>query len=356
MCLIQACIASGPNFDVFDRFNLENSKTYESAGHFEMRRTIFMNNYNKMIEHNERYEAGEVSWWKKIHPDMDLTDEEWSTKRLSGGLPIYNNQTHFGASTMDSASLVELAKTNKNPEEFDWVSKGAVSSVKDQASCGSCAAFAVIGAVESCYSILTGEMDDDLSEQHLVDCAYHHVVEDDEGSWEATGCSGAWPVAYMDWLLDEYNQEEAGYKYVSGKTHHHMDCTPKKHNYHKEAHVSGMENIWNTDEKAMESLLQINPVVTVLMATSDWSSYGGGVLVDSICCDAATDDQCVYFLNHAVLVVGYGHDNESGLDYWLIKNSWGTRFGEDGYLKLKKGTGHCGIGYLNQNIPKCAIN
>lgn len=57
--------------------------------------------------------------------------------------------------------------------------------------------------------------------------------------------------------------------------------------------------------------------------------------------------------NHAVLVVGYGTDEASGQDYWLVKNSWSTRFGEQGYFKIKRGVGHCGFGWQSNNVPIC---
>merc|ERR1719319_828165 len=117
--------------------------------------------------------------------------------------------------------------------------------------------------------------------------------------------------------------------------------------------VTGFTNKWYTNENDMENMLQINPVVTAVSATNNWGSYGGGVLDDNLCCNAATDSQCVYNLNHAVLVVGYG--TQGGQDYWLIKNSWGTSWGESGYFKLKRGTGHCVLVLWNrpsQNVKQ----
>jgi len=351
--LIGACLSS--SLDVFRSFNLEHGKTHKSDADYEMRRAIFMKNYNTVLEHNKRYEAGETSWWMKIHPDMDMTEEEWSNKYL-GGLPHYDQDTVFSPSVMDPSHKAKLDQLKEAPKEWNWVDQGKVSSVKDQGQCGSCAAFSVTGSVESCFAILTGEMDDDLSEQHIVDCAYGHIFSDDYGSWSANGCNGAWPVAYTDWLSNEYNQEEAGYHYTSGSTGTHYNCRAKDDNKHTAAHVTGHTNLWFTEELDMEQMLTINPVNTAVQATNHWSWYGGGVLDDSYCCNAATDSNCVYQLNHAVLVVGYGHDAASGMDYWLIKNSWTKRWGEDGYVKLKKGTGHCGVGALNQNIPTCAEN
>merc|ERR1711962_1268793 len=197
--------------------------------------------------------------------EMDLTEAEWLAKRV-GGLPYYDNTTVF-LDTLNEEVLLKMSKVEKTPRDFNWVDRGGVSSVKNQAQCGSCAAFAAVGAIESCTKITVGNMADDLSEQHLLDCAYNHVV-------------------------------------------------------------------------------------TAVQANSDWSYYNGGVLDSRQCCNAASDSSCIYNLNHAVLVVGYGR--QSGQDYWLIKNSWGRSWGENGFVKVKKGTGHCGVGSLHQTVPTCA--
>merc|ERR1711970_1493546 len=300
--------------DAFHSFTLQYSKDYPSQEERELRRAVFMRNYESVMEHNKRYEAKEVSWFKKIHADSDLTLEEWKNKRLSSGIPHIDENTKVEDS-LDARiqSKLDAMKGQSRLREFDWLSQGAVSSVKDQGRCGSCAAFSAVGSIESCFKIQSGSMNDDLSEQHLLDCGYNHEYIDDEGSWGADGCDGAWPQAYYDW----------------------------------------MQNKWYTDEQDMETLVQINPVSTSVQATTTWYDYAGGVLDDPQCCDAAYDSECVYNLNHAILVVGYGYDDYSGEYYWLIKNSWADWWGDRGFLKLKKGTGHCGVGSLHQTIPTC---
>ena len=87
---------------------------------------------------------------------------------------------------------------------------------------------------------------------------------------------------------------------------------------------------------------------------SYFGDYGGGVYDDSRCCEATTDPDCIWTLNHEITVVGYGQ--EAGMDYWLIKNSWGRGWGDSGYMKIKRGTGHCGIGNQHVIQPYCAAN
>merc|ERR1712058_214819 len=109
---------------------------------------------------------------------------------------------------------------------------GKVSSVKDQGQCGSCAAFAAMGAIEAC-SAINSVMADDLSEQHILDCAYGHEFIDAGYVWGADGCDGAWPETYLDWLRSEdtYNQEESAYSYTSGYTGDVTRCNPSSSGY-----------------------------------------------------------------------------------------------------------------------------
>jgi len=337
--------------EIFLGFSQHFNKEYRNPGELMKRRAIFNENHKKMVEHNKRYAAGEVSWSMGMTDEMDLTEAEWLAKR-TGGLPYYDNTTVF-LDTLNEEVLFKMSQVKKTPREFNWVDQGGVSSVKNQAQCGSCAAFAAVGAIESCTKITVGNMADDLSEQHLLDCAYNHVFTDGSGSWGCYGCDGAWPQGYIDWITDEnsYNQEESAYPYTSGRTGDVTSCRPSSSGYNKNFRVTGMHNQWFTNEMDMETMLLQNPVVTAVQANSDWSYYNGGVLDSRQCCNAASDSSCIYNLNHAVLVVGYGR--QSGQDYWLIKNSWGRSWGENGFVKVKKGTGHCGVGSLHQTVPTC---
>jgi Papain family cysteine protease len=348
--LVASALASEDHFLDFTR---EFGKRYTKAAEMIKRRDIFLANYEKMVQHNARYEAGLETWAMKVYEDMDLTEEEWADKYLSG-LPAYDNNTVF-LEDLHPDMLTKLENQEPGLKEFSWVSSGAVSSVKNQAQCGSCAAFSAVGAIESCFYLATGVMFDDLSEQHLLDCAFNHYYNDNSGSWGAFGCDGAWPQAYLDWLLTKgpWNQKEQSYPYTSGSSGQVTSCHPTTGGFHTAAMVTGMYNKWYTNENDMEAVVMINPTSTSLQATNNWGGYSHGVLNDPACCNQNTDPNCRMNLNHAILVVGFGHDAATGLDYWLIKNSWGKTWGENGYLKLKRGTGHCGVGTLHHTIPYC---
>lgn len=345
---IGCVVATSSEFSSFHNYAKNFGKSYADAKEASYRRSIFEQNNAKIVEHNKKYAAGEVTWFMKMYEDMDLTEQEFMHKRT--GLPSMTAD-FTPVDQLDSVIEAKVAALGPAPKEWSWVSSGMVSSVKNQAQCGSCAAFAALGAIESCFMINNADKADDLSEQHLLDCAYNHQVTDSDGTWGAFGCDGAWPNAYLDWIQGNYNQEESSYPYTSGRSGDVGKCSPSNNGAHQASMVTGFQNKWYTEENDMETMLQINPVVTAVLATNNWGGYGGGVLDDYLCCDAATDSSCVYNLNHAVLVVGYG--TEGGQDYWLIKNSWGKSWGENGFFKLKRGTGHCGVGALEQAVPRC---
>jgi len=354
LLVLSALIGFSLAADPFLLFARQFGKNYGSTEELSMRREIFLSNYQDMLDHNTAYEAGELSWSRKVTEFYDLTHDELLLAR-GLGLPYYDESTKF-EDIEDPAFMQKLEEVQGKsaPAEWSWVDQGGVSSVKNQAQCGSCAAFATIATIDTCFWIQTGSLFDDLSEQHLMDCANGHFYNDDNGAWGAFGCNGAWPPAYFDWIVNHnggrlQTESSCPYKAVD-KT-----CRDSNSGDYSSAHVTGQYNIWNSDEEKMKTLVLINPVATSIQA-SYLSDYDQGVYDDSRCCEQSTDPSCRYNLNHSVNVVGYGHDAQTGKDYWLVKNSWGDWFGENGFFKIKRGTGHCGVGSMDISTAYCAPN
>jgi len=332
----------------FLNFAKTYNKKYATTEEYAKRREIFFNNYNDMLRHNQEYEEGKVSWWRKMTEDYDITHEEWMAKMNLGMPPLDESIMH---NTVDEAMEARI-KLGAAPDSWSWVDQGAITSIKDQKQCGSCAAFAAIAAIDTCFYFASNDLYDDLSEQHLMDCANGHYSYDDEGAWGAFGCDGAWPQAYYDWLINNNGgrvEKEDCAPYHAQDKHCHDDDSCD----YKGAKITGFYNKWHTTDEEMKELVYIAPVATTVYA-SYFGDYGGGVMDDSRCCEAVSDPNCIWTVNHEITVVGYG--NEGGKDYWLVKNSWGKNWGMNGYLKIKRGTGHCGIG--NQHIiqPYCEAN
>ena len=190
--------------------------------------------------------------------------------------------------------------------EKDWRNEG--NDVKDQASCGSCWAFAATATIEYIASI-QNKKKIDVSEQELVDCATSAA------GYSNNGCNGGWYNWAWDYVADKGGLvEQSKYKY------HAKDetCNPGD-NERYGAIEKGHTNLGNNANlNTIRSAVNTHPVAMAAYA-SNWSSYTGGIF------------KCGFYfqVNHAITIVGYTDE------YWLVRNSWGKRWGEDGYMKLK---------------------
>jgi len=343
LCLFCGSLAM---IDPFLDWSRQHGKAYQTRAELIKRRSIFEKNHQDILEHNKKFEAGEVTWSRKLTEYSDLTTEEFVSLRT--GLPKYDNSSFN--TVQDPSFLKRLEEVRSNaPTEFSWLSQGGITSIKNQAQCGSCAAFSVIAVLDTCFWQARGALYDDLSEQHIMDCAYNHYVNDNEGSWGAFACDGAWPNAYLDYLKTQqngYTETERSYPYEARLG----NCRASSGSYYTDAWTTGFYNKWYSSEAEVRDLVLVNPVSTSIDA-SYLSDYSGGIYDDRRCCDADTDPNCIYNLNHAVTIIGYG--TEGGQDYWLIKNSWGSWFGENGFFKIKRGVGHCGVGRLHATSAYC---
>ncbi|OCT99669.1 cathepsin O isoform X1 [Xenopus laevis] len=204
------------------------------------------------------------------------------------------------------------------PLRFDWRDKNFVTPVKNQLSCGACWAFSVVGAVESAYAI-KGHTLEELSVQQVIDCSYLD-----------SGCNGGSTDSALKWLnqtktklvrASEYNfKAQTGFCHYFPKTDFGVSI-----NGYKTQDFSGGE------ESMMKKLIHLGPLVVIVNAIS-WQDYLGGIIQHH--CSSGTP-------NHAVLVTGY--DKTGDTPYWIVKNSWGTSWGADGYVFIKMGGNICGI-------------
>jgi C1A family cysteine protease len=213
------------------------------------------------------------------------------------------------------------------PDSVDWVDKGAVTSVKNQGQCGSCWTFSATGAIESAYYLKYGKLLD-FSEQELVSC--------DSGSM---GCKGGLMDQAFDWVETRKGLcSESDFPYVSGSgtAPKCKQCKPIPG-----SQVDHYVDVPVDDENALMSAVAQQPIAVAIEADQiAFQMYKSGILTG----------KCGSKLDHGVLVVGYGTDKESGIDYWKVKNSWGSEWGESGYIRLQRGkvtpwnhSGECGI-------------
>lgn len=210
------------------------------------------------------------------------------------------------------------------PSEWDWRDYGVVSPVKNQGTCGSCWAFSSAGAVESAYAIATNKSVVSLSEQELIDCA------------SKDGCGGGFMDNAFHWIETHKGLcLEKEYPYI-GRDGVCKRCTPM-------VRVKDYVDVPKNSHDALLKALLKQPIAIAIEADQyAFQMYRGGVM----------KGRCGTNLDHGVLLVGYG--TEDGDDYWLIKNSWGVEWGDNGYIKIlrthERGPGHCGI-YLQASYP-----
>lgn len=206
-------------------------------------------------------------------------------------------------------------------DSVDWRSKGAVNAVQNQASCGSCWAFSAATTLESEHFIKTNKLLK-FSEQQFVDCA---------GSFGNYGCNGGFQAGAFNYAAANYLMSETSYPY-KGKD---QTC---KYNSRSNTGVKATSNKQVRPANqiaAMKTAIAQQPVSVLVEADrSAFQNYSGGIMNSSAC---GTN------LDHATAVVGYG--TSSGTDYWIMRNSWGSWWGDQGYMKIAmvEGKGICGV-------------
>lgn len=307
---------------VFDDWRQAFDKKYDTIEEEYNRFGIFIQNLQKIAMWNTNSEN-----LASLRPNQftDLTSDEFvkyvhgkNGKCFSGGRPKYTiggktNQKHLEAATTTF------------PASIDWTTQGVVTPVKNQGQCGSCWAFSATGSIECRYAIAHGVLNS-LSEQQLVDCSMS------EGN---LGCDGGEMDNAFKYVEKEgglCSETEYPYKGVDGK------CNAANCGTKYDPIVSYID-VTKQDESALEAAA-VSGCVSVAIEADQFAFqyYSSGVLTGT----------CGTNLDHGVLVVGYG--TESGTEYWKVKNSWGTSWGEDGYVLICKDCGK------NGNQGECGIN
>jgi len=280
-----------------------------SASEETHRFTVFQHNIVKIAKLNAKNSGVKFA----VNQFADLTAAEFKKKYVNGG--------HIGPNV--AGDHLSYPTTGSLPDSVDWRNKGAVTAVKNQGQCGSCWAFSSTGVLESFYFINNGQLLS-FSEQQIVDCA------SDAGQ----GCGGGWPYLAIDYAAKYGLETEEDYPYNAKDNTCKYDAS-KAHKI-----CSGHKMVLPKSSAQLKAALVANPVSVVIEADQDvFQFYSSGVI--STGCGASID--------HAVLAVGY--QKVGALEAFIVKNSWSSNWGSDGYVyistiqKFNGGQGACGILY-----------
>jgi hypothetical protein len=227
------------------------------------------------------------------------------------------------------------------PDSFNWCDLGGCTPIRNQGGCGSCWAFAAVGPVE-CNILIRDGHSVDLSEQWLVSCT------------DAGSCDGGWHTEAFEYFLEDGPTDPCGdngavleqyFPYVAWDAP--CEC-PYPHDYFLNRWaLIGQGNNVPPPFFIKQAILDHGPVAVALSVNSAFQAYNGGVF------NSNSDGQ----INHAVTLVGWD-DNQGAAGVWYLRNSWGTGWGEDGYMRIEYGCSQVGYAaaYVDYGVPDCNGN
>ena len=297
---------------LFEDFMKSHGKTYKSTKEKQNRFKIFKQNL-KIIDELQTFERGTAVYGVTMF--ADLTPKEFKARYL-GFRPDLKQENDI---PLQQAEIPDIDL----PPKFDWREYDAVTPVKDQGHCGSCWAFSVTGNVEGQYAIKHKKLLS-LSEQELVDC--DRLDE---------GCEGGYMVnAYKSIETLGGLELETDYPYDARDERCHLYKNKAK------VQVVSAINITSDENKMAQWLVKNGPISVAINADAMQFYIGGVSHPFNFLCNPKN-------LDHGVLIVGYGMSKyplfKKELPYWIIKNSWGRRWGEQGYYRVYRGDGTCGV-------------
>ncbi|XP_054476938.1 cathepsin S, ortholog2, tandem duplicate 1 [Anoplopoma fimbria] len=316
LMLVSLCVGAAAMLDSrldnhWELWKKTQEKEYRNEVEDVRRRELWEKNLMLITMHNLEASMGLHTYDLSMNHMGDLTQEEM--------LQSYATLTPPTGIQRAASAFVGTSGANA-PDSMDWREKGCVTSVKMQGSCGSCWAFSAAGALEGQLAKTTGKLVD-LSPQNLVDCS---------SKYGNHGCNGGFMHQAFLYVRDNQGiDSDASYPYVGLSQQCHYNAA------YRAANCSGYAFLPEGDEGSLkDALATIGPISVAIDATRPtFAFFRSGVYNDA---------SCTQKVNHGVLAVGYG--TLGGVDYWLVKNSWGKKFGDQGFIRMARNKNNqCGI-------------
>ena len=288
--------------DMYNEFIVKFNKTYDKHN---------IDIYQKNIEYIDYINNQNLSYTLEENQFTDFINKS-GTKLI-----IDNNGEYYNFSDKDEI-----------PINYDWRNKNKLTNVKNQLDCGSCWAFSTTGSIEALVAIKTDVLHN-ISEQQLVDCS---------SSYGNNGCNGGSMDNGFKYVIDNGLCSEKTYPYTAQQG----NCE----SCDKVVSIDNFKDLTPNDEKSLKRAVYNQPVSVAIQANlKSFQLYSGGIY---------SDEDCGTQLDHGVLLVGYGYDLLHDMDYWIIKNSWGPNWGENGYIRILRNyqmpQGLCGVAMI-PSIP-----
>lgn len=356
-------VSAVPTLLNFEEWKLKFNKQYD-AKDLLFRKANFEASKLYVQQHNSKYLAGQSSFWMDLNQFSDLSDSEWAARffedvdREEDALDIltgsYSCQSTYKGNN-NAAECIDCQPSADNPQEsvYYWqdakynnANQVMVTGIKDQGSCGSCWAFAAAAVMEAqlClqnyYNCSTWS---GISEQNCVDCVLCDSNERNPivGPYCSHGCSGG--NSQNCWYYASVNggiASEDSYPYFSGTTRTEGSCNyTSTDNVFVKNQTIDHNNICvkapqGNEQVMMQAINNFGPIKVSLYASDpDFKHYSGGIYTADMSRNACPEGKT----GHAVTLTGYGTYNGTSVeDYWMLRNSWGTSWGINGYMKFRR--------------------
>jgi len=301
----------------FDLFIHQYHKSYPNRSEYLKRANIYFDNLRYIEFQNKQGHSYSLG----MNQFGDVTWDEFHNSYLgyAGNTRDYNTYRVARHMPLHTYTIVNTPR-----DSIDWRAQGLVTNIKDQGQCGSCWAFSAVATMEGAQARKTGNLTS-LSEQDLVDCVP-----------DCYGCGGGWPFRAIDWVINGTVPNSTTYQNSSNDSNISMIDTESSYPYvgtdgnclynvsGRGANITGLVEIPQGNVALLQdALLTVGPISVAIDVESDFQFYKSGFFETKACSDTELD--------HAVTAIGFGKTAD-GRRYYIIKNSWGTSWGEDGYI------------------------